>query len=82
MVEEKEEVLDINSTRLENESFEDYKERRKKVNKITKEYLKGRIFWPGNFPSLTAESWNIFLENMTKKHGTKPDTELNTKKEK
>ena len=64
-----EEVLDINPARLENESFEDYKVRRKKVKKATKEYIKGRIFWPGNFPPLTAENWNIFLENMVKKYG-------------
>ena len=68
-IEEKKEVMDINPTRLENESFEDYKERRKKVSKVTKEYLKGRIFWPGNFPPLSPESWDTFMKSMLEKEG-------------
>ncbi len=37
--------LDYSTERKENESYEDYKERRKQVNKLIKRRLKGFLFW-------------------------------------
>lgn len=45
MEEVKKKVYSMDPSRLEGESFEDYKKRRKIVNKATKDYLKGKFTW-------------------------------------
>ena len=41
----KKKTYSMDPARLEGESFEDYKKRRKIVNKTIKDYLKGKIVW-------------------------------------
>ena len=38
-------MTDTNPKRLENESFEDYKKRRKENNDACRKHLKGRTIW-------------------------------------
>lgn len=42
--------VNISNKRLEGESFEEYKKRRKIVKEIIKKYVSGRVIWQPNLP--------------------------------